>query len=77
MKGEESMKKKMIYGVLIVCLLLTNCMYSACEDIDEVPPRETVVSSEIYKIPDPVILNTNEIAVIDAIKQEYNEHVSQ
>lgn len=63
--------------MLIVCLILVNCAYFACEDIDEVPPKEERGSSEIYKVADPVVLNANETAIIDAIKQEYNENVTQ
>ena len=71
------MKNKMIYGVLIGCLLLANCIYSACEDIDEVPPKESKGVSEVYKMPDPVALSANETVMVDAIKQEYNENVTQ
>lgn len=62
---------------MVTCLLFANCVYFACEDIDEVPPIKDRESSEMYKVADPVVLNADEIAIIDAIKQEYNENVTQ
>lgn len=64
--------------VLVTCLLLIGNVYSACEDIDEVPPRiESVGVNDYYKLPEPVVLNADEIAVIDAVKEEYNQHIVQ
>lgn len=72
------MKKKMIYGMSVVACLLASCMYVACEDIDEVPPREEgALSSQTYKIPEPVVLNASEADVVNAIKREYDENVTQ
>lgn len=72
------MNTKTIYRyTLVVCLLFANCTYFACEDIDEVPPKEQSISNNKYKVADPVILNANEAAIIDAIKLEYNENVTQ
>lgn len=62
---------------MVTCLLFANCVYFACEDIDEVPPKKDRASSEMYKVADTVVLNADEIAIIDAIKQEYNENVTQ
>lgn len=64
--------------ILIACMLLVSNVYSACEDIDEVPPRrESVGVMDYYKLPDPVVLNADETAVIDAVKEEYNQHIAQ
>ncbi|MBD3588472.1 hypothetical protein [Bacteroides sp. GM023] len=72
------MNAKLIYRyVLVGCLLFTNCTYFACENIEELPPKEQSGSSNVYKIADPVVLNATETAIIDAIKQEYNEKVTQ
>lgn len=72
------MNTRLIYRyTLIALLLLASCAYFACEDIDEVPPKEERGSSETYKVADPVVLNADETAVIDAIKLEYNENVIQ
>lgn len=72
------MNKKLIYRyILVVCMLFANCTYFACEDIDEVPPKEQSGNNNTYKIADPVVLNADETSIIDAIKQEYNENVNQ
>ena len=38
---------------------------------------ESNVTNAYYKVPDPVVLNADETAMINKIKEEYNESVSQ
>lgn len=60
--------------MMAVALVAGGMSFSACEDVDEVPPRETTVdSNKTYKMPDPVILTAEESAEVDKIRKEYEE----
>ena len=72
--------KKIIYnGTLILSLLCSSALYSACSSPDElVPfPEEESSTSQVYKMPDPVILNDSETAIVNDIQKEYIENVAQ
>lgn len=64
---------KAIYKwMMAVALVVGGMSFSACEDVDEVPPRDTTVdSNKTYKMPDPVILTAEESAQVDEIRKEY------
>lgn len=72
------MKKIYIYGQLHALIILSGSICTACEDINEMPDRtESNVAQAYYKVPDPVILNADEMDTVNKIKEEYNESVSQ
>ena len=52
-------------SVILSCIVLLSAgmsLLSACEDINELPPRDEAASTN-YKIPDPVLLNAEENAI--------------
>ncbi len=58
--------------MMTVALMACGMGFSACEDVDELPPRDmTVDGNKTYKMPDPVILTVEEIAKVDEIRKEY------
>ncbi len=71
--------KTRIYPLLLVLSLLgMSSLYTACSSPDElVPlPKEDANTSQVYKMPDPVLLNDVETAAVDEILKEYNEQVT-
>ena len=64
--------------ILAGSLCISAPLFTACEDIDELPPRtDSSTSLQYYKMPDPVILTAEESAQVDAIRQEYEQSISQ
>ena len=65
-------------SVILSCIVLLSVgmsLLSACEDINELPPRDEAASAN-YKIPDPVLLNAEENAIVDSIRTEYETGIS-
>ena len=64
---------KAIYKwMMAVALVAGGMSFSASEDVDELPPRDTnTVTGKTYKMPDPVILTAEESAQVDEIRKEY------
>lgn len=53
-------------------------IYAACEDIDELPPQsDTNFINKTYKLPNPTVLTTEEVAEYNAIKAEYESSINQ
>lgn len=71
--------KKNAYKWIIAAYLFCTCgTYSGCEEADEVPPRpEKSSSNKAYKMPEPIVLSTEEYAIVNLIREEYNENVTQ
>ena len=65
------MKKKIYSGIFMISLALSGAIYAACEDIDELPPQsDTNFINKTYKLPNPTVLTTEEVAEYNAIKAE-------
>ena len=66
-------------SVFVVGLFVLFGLVVACSSPDElIPfPKEDTNTNQVYKMPDPVLLNDVETAVVDEIQKEYKEHVSQ
>lgn len=72
------MKKKVYSGLFMISLFLFGVVYTACEDIDELPPQsDTNFLNKTYKLPNPTILTAEEVAEYNAIKAEYEDSISQ
>ncbi len=72
------MKKNLYIWVTATLTIISGSIFTACEEVDEMPERtESNVTSAYYKVPDPVVLNADETVIINEIKAEYNENVSQ
>jgi hypothetical protein len=68
--------KKIIYSVFSVCMVMT--MFTSCDNSDEVVPLEGFnMTSSTYRRPDPTLLNGQEQAEVDAIRDEYYSNVPQ
>ncbi len=63
---------------LLLNLLAMGSLYTACSSPDElVPlPKEDSSTSQVYKMPDPVLLNDVETAIVNEILKDYNEQVT-
>ena len=61
-----NMKKKIYSGIFMISLALSGAIYAACEDIDKT-----------YKLPNPTVLTTEEVAEYNAIKAEYESSINQ
>ena len=71
-------KNRFCQWAAIGCLLWAGLVCAACEDINDVPPRDdSSTSNKVYKMPDPVPLTADETAEIDKIKAEYRENTVQ
>lgn len=71
-----SFMKPFALFILTGSLCMSAPLFTACENIDELPPRtETSTSSQYYKMPDPVLLTAEESAQVDAIRKEYEESI--
>jgi len=72
------MKKKVYSGIFIISFILFGVVYAVCEDIDELPPQsDTNFLNKTYKLPNPTVLTTEEVAEYNAIKAEYENSISQ
>ena len=72
------MKKNLYIWTATALIILSGSICTACEDINEMPDRtDSNVAQAYYKVPDPVILNADEMDTVNKIKEEYNESVSQ
>ena len=70
-----NMKKKIYSGIFMISLA---AIYAACEDIDELPPQsDTNFINKTYKLPNPTVLTTEEVAEYNAIKAEYESSINQ
>lgn len=73
-----AMKKNLYMWIATALIILSGSICTACEDINEMPDRtESNVNQAYYKVPDPVILNADEMDAVNKIKEEYNESISQ
>ena len=73
-----NMKKKIYSGIFMISLALSGAIYAACEDIDELPPQsDTNFINKTYKLPNPTVLTTEEVAEYNAIKAEYESSLNQ
>lgn len=71
-------KNKCCQWAVVGCLIWAGFTCVACEEIDEVPPRnENSTSNKVYKMPAPVPLTADETSEIDKIKAEYRENTVQ
>ena len=71
-----NMKKKIYSGIFMISLALSGAIYAACEDIDELPPQsDTNFINKTYKLPNPTVLTTEEVAEYNAIKAEYESSI--
>ena len=71
-------KNKCSQWAVVGCLIWAGFACEACEEIDEVPPRnENSTSNKVYKMPTPVPLTADETSEIDKIKAEYRENTVQ
>lgn len=67
---------KIINMRTLYILLISTCAlfaFTACEDIDEVPPMKESTSGKIYKIPDPEPMNASDVAAFNSIRAEYEQ----
>ncbi len=64
------------FGFILFVTLFSSFLYVACEDINELPPRTDSSSGKTYKMPDPVLLNAAEIAIVDQIREEYRNNTT-
>ena len=77
-----NMKKKILRNEMmrheLISLALSGAIYAACEDIDELPPQsDTNFINKTYKLPNPTVLTTEEVAEYNAIKAEYESSINQ
>ncbi len=75
MKLTRKYKIRNLAFVLFI-ILFSSFFYVACEDINELPPRTDSSSGKTYKMPDPVLLNAAEIAIVDQIREEYRNNTT-
>ncbi len=68
------MKRYITIIFSLVVVILTAVTTLSCQQADEVPPRqESTVTTKRYRMPDPVLLTSEEKEEIDAISDEYHQ----
>lgn len=60
---------------IIVSLIFFSILFSACENIDEVPPRTEGYASKTFIVPSPSVLSVQERNEVTSLQDEYDNAI--